>query len=69
MYLDSKLLHTDILKRLNAIKKPQRHLPQRLGVQRSTLYRLSIGREITMGTFLKLLHWLDEDSNRYIKRS
>ena len=62
-------LHKDILKRLNAINKPQRHLPETLGVRRSTLYRISIGRNITLETFFKLVEWLDKDLEEYVLKT
>lgn len=68
MKFDSQLLHKDILRRLNALKKPQRHLSDtKINISRSTLNRLSQNKPITLETFLKLLDWLDYDANRYIK--
>ena len=68
MVFDNKKLHIDILVRLNAIKKPQRHLHKtKINVSRSTLHRLGTNKPITIETFLKLLQWLDYDANRYIK--
>lgn len=66
MQLNTKKMHKDILKRLNAINKPQRYLTDKLGVARSTFWRLGLGRDVTVNTFLKLVQWLDEDVNRYI---
>ena len=67
--LDTKLMHSDILKRLNAIKKPQRHITEKLGISRSTFWRLSTGQDITMETFLTLINWLEKEPNRYIKET
>ena len=67
--LDTKLMHSDILKRLNAIKKPQRYITDKLGISRSTFWRLSTGQEITMETFLTLITWLEKEPNRYIKET
>ena len=69
MMLDNNLLHTDILKKLNRLKKPQRHLPKTIKIERSTIYRIGIGKPITMKTFLILLDWLNKDANRYIKKT
>ena len=66
--LDTKLMHKDILKRLNAIKKPQQHLTKKINVARSTFWRISQNKDITMNTFLKLVHWLEHDPSRYIKK-
>ena len=69
MYFDAKKMHSDILKRLNKINKSQRHLKETsIGVERSTLYRLSQNKHITMETFLILVEWLDKDANYYIKK-
>jgi len=67
--LDTKLMHSDILKRLNAIKKPQRYITDKLGISRSTFWRLSTGQDITMETFLTLITWLEKEPNRYIKET
>lgn len=65
--LDTKKLHTDILKKLNEINKPQRYLPNKIGVSRMVLWRIQNNGEITMKTFLRLLDWLDKEPGRYIK--
>ena len=67
--LDTKLMHSDILKRLNAIKKPQRYITDKLGISRSTFWRLSTGQDITIETFLTLINWLEKEPNRYIKET
>ena len=67
--LDTKLMHSDILKRLNAIKKPQRYITDKLGISRSTFWRLSTGQDISMETFLTLINWLEKEPNRYIKET
>jgi hypothetical protein len=61
-------MHKDILIRLNAIKKPQRYLTEKLKINRSTFWRLSQNKDITMHTFLTLVHWLEKEPNRYIKK-
>jgi plasmid maintenance system antidote protein VapI len=66
MHWDTKKMHTDILRRLNSIKKPQRYLTEKLGVHRSTLYRISQGNDITTKTFLTLIKWLDYPAERYL---
>ena len=67
--LDTKLMHSDILKRLNAIKKPQRYITDKIGISRSTFWRLSTGQDITIETFLTLINWLEKEPNRYIKET
>lgn len=67
MTLDTQKMHRDILKRLNEINKPQRYLYEKLGVARSTFYRLSIGKDITTTTMFIILQWLDRPISRYIK--
>jgi len=69
MYLDTKKIHFDILKRLNSIDKPQRYLADKLIISRATFWRLSQGKEITTSTFFKLIEWLDKDLNYYIKQN
>ena len=67
MHLDSQKLHKNVLKRLNAINKPQRHLNStKIGVSRSTLSRLSKNKPITLETFFKLLEWLNHEPKKYI---
>jgi hypothetical protein len=67
MLLDTALMHKDILKKLYAIEKPQRYLTEKLKISRSTLFRMSHNKELTMTTFLILITWLDECPSRYIK--
>ena len=67
MILKTQLIHTDILKRLNEIKKPQRYITEKLNISRSTMFRMSQNKDITMNTFLTLLNWLNYEPNRYIK--
>ena len=66
MRLDNDKLHRDILRRLNAIDKPQRYLTDKLGVSRSTMWRISIGCPITIETFFKLVEWLDKGLDYYV---
>jgi predicted DNA-binding transcriptional regulator AlpA len=68
MTLDTQKMHSDILRRLNSINKPQRYLTQKLGVSRATFWRLSKGQELKVNTFLKLVEWLEHDVNRYLKK-
>lgn len=69
MILDTKKMHIDIIKRLNKIKKPQRYLTDKLGIARSTFWRLSQGHELKVTTFLKLVEWMDEPIEKYLKRN
>jgi len=64
--LDTKKMHRDILRRLNGIDKPQKYLTEKLGISRSTFWRLSNNHEMKVNTFLKLVEWLDKDINYYI---
>jgi predicted DNA-binding transcriptional regulator AlpA len=66
--INSKKMHRDILIRLNSIKKPQKHLTTKLGIARSTFWRLSKDKEITTNTFLKLVEWLDKGFEEYITK-
>ena len=67
--LDTKLMHSDILKRLNAIKKPQRKKKKKLGISRAIFWRISKGMPVTMETFLTLINWLEKEPNRYVKET
>lgn len=67
MKLDTNKMHHDILKRLNQLSRPQRYLTNKLGVSRSTFWRLSQDKDITVKTFLTLVKWLDKPIDRYIK--
>ena len=67
-YLDRTKLHTDILKRLNEIEKPQRYLEKRINLSRATLSRLlKKDSTINFETFFKLIDWLSEEPETYIK--
>lgn len=68
LYLDNKALHRDLLRRLNELKKPQAYLCERLKIARSTFWRISQNKDITLTTFFKLMEWLDEDLNTYVKK-
>ena len=64
--VDAIRLHSDILARLNRLGKPQRYFSEKLKISRSVLFRLSVGHEMSLDTFLKIVNWLDRDINDYI---
>lgn len=66
MKLNNDRLYSHILRRLNAINKPQKYLTNKLGIARSTMWRLGCGKDITLGTFFKLVEWLDKDLDYYV---
>lgn len=67
-YIDRNKLHTDILKRLNQLGKPQRYLEKRINLSRATLYRLlKEDANLDFTTFFKLIDWLSEEPETYIK--
>lgn len=67
-YIDRKKLHTDILSRLNEIEKPQRYLEKRINLSRATLSRLlKKDSSINFDTFFKMIDWLSEEPETYIK--
>lgn len=68
LWINYNLLHSRVLKKLNEINKPQKHLSEKLKISRVTLFRISKNNEITIETFLKLVNWLDEDVNKFIFR-
>lgn len=59
-------MHRDIIKRLNDIEKPQDYLAKKLSIGRSTIWRLSHGKEISTTNFFKLITWLDNGIGKYI---
>ena len=67
-YIDRNKLHKDILKRLNELEKPQRYLEKRINLSRATLYRLlKKDANLDFTTFFKLIDWLSEEPDTYIK--
>lgn len=67
-YLDRTKIHTDILKRLKELQKPQRYLEKRINLSRATLSRLlKKDADIEFSTFFKLINWLGENPEKYIK--
>lgn len=66
MTINHKRMHKDILKRLNSIEKSQDYLAKKLSIGRSTIWRLSHGKEISTTNFFKIIKWLDNGINKYI---
>lgn len=66
MRINHKKMHKDILKRLNAIGKSQDFLSKKLEIGRSTIWRLSKGKEISTTNFFKIIEWLDNGIEEYI---
>jgi hypothetical protein len=60
-------IHRDVLRRLYQIDKSQDYLSRKLGIGRSTIWRLSKEKEISMSNFLKIINWLDKDISEYVK--
>lgn len=60
-------IHKEVIRKLNKLGKSQDYLAKKYGFSRSTIYRLSHGKEIKLATTLKLLDFLDDDVNKYIK--
>lgn len=67
--LDTKLIHSDILKKLNAMNKSQRYFIEKFNFSKSFFWRLSKGKDISMKTFLTVLNWIEKDPSRYIKQN
>ena len=67
LYLDNEALQQDIVGKLDRLKKPQAYFTERLGLSRSTFWRISQKKEITLSTFFKLVQWLDKDLDTYVK--
>jgi hypothetical protein len=67
-YIDREKLHKDVLKRLNQLKKPQRYLETKINLSRATLHRL-LKKDVNLdfNTFFKLINWLNEEPETYIK--
>jgi len=66
MTIDYLKIHRHILKRLNQINKSQDCFAKKLKIGRSTIWRLSQKKEISMTNFLKIINWLDADLKDYI---
>ena len=67
MKINHQMMHRDIVRRLNSINKPQSHLAKRLEIGRSTIWRLNKGKEISTTNFFKIIAWLDNGIEKYIK--
>lgn len=67
LVLRHKMLHYDIRRRLNELDLSQREISESLQISRSTLHRIKEGQIIEMDTFLKIVLWLGNDINAYIK--
>lgn len=66
--LDTDRLYRDVTKKRYKAKLSQNDVVREIDLSRSTFFRLSHDKDITMHTFLKLITWLDTDANRYIKQ-
>jgi len=62
----TRKMHTDIIKRLDSIKKPRYYLEKKLGISHTVFQRMNKQKHITMKTFIILLEWLDKDASEYI---
>lgn len=55
-------------RRLNQLEKPQRYLEKRINISRATIYRLlKKDANLDFSTFFKLIDWLSEEPETYIK--
>lgn len=66
MRFDHDLLHRDVKSKMRLSAMSQNEMVENIGVARSTLWRLSKGKDITLETLIKLLEWTKKDINRYI---
>lgn len=55
-----------MVKRLNSINKSQDFISKKLGMGRSTFWRLNNGKEISTTNFFKIITWLDNGIEKYI---
>lgn len=67
LILRHRQLHYDIKIKLNQLKLSEREMSKSLDISRSTLHRIKIGSVIEINTFLKIILWLGNDINAYIK--
>lgn len=65
MNFDSDLLYRDVRKKRQRLSMSQNELAKEIDVARSTFFRLSKNKEITMQTFLKLIKWTGKEATRY----
>lgn len=59
-------MHTHLVRRLNSINKSQDYISKKLGIGRSTIWRLSKGKEISTSNLFKILTWLDNGVMPYM---
>ena len=60
-------LAKDLNEALAYHKLSPRKAAKSIGISHSTIYRIQDEKEITMGTFMKLLNWLNKNPLYYIK--
>ena len=68
MIVNYKLLHTDIIKKLNSLKLSQRSGAKQMGVSRSTINRIYNAKPLLLETYLLITDWLHKDLEKYIIR-
>lgn len=66
MKFNHQKMHRDIVVRLASINKSQEYIAKKMGIGRTTIWRLSYGKEIKPSTFLKIVEWLDKPIENYI---
>ena len=64
--LDNEKHYKEILVKLNKVDKSQDYLAAKINTSRRTIWKVGKGYVITLDTFFKLCHWLDEEPSNYI---
>lgn len=67
--LNQKILHIDINKYQRGLMWSEKQMNNAMGICKATRYRISVGKPITMETFLKCISFLDTDVTRYFRKN
>lgn len=60
-----EILNMDLKKKQHSHSMTERQVCIEVGVTRSTLWRLSVGKPITIETLVKIMNWTGKDVRRY----
>lgn len=65
MVFRQDILNMDIKNKQFKNSMSEKQVCSEIGIARSTLYRLSVGKSITTETLVKCIRWTEKDLNRY----
>ena len=66
MKLDTENLRKDLIRSTHPNQETQKQLCDKIGIARSTFWRLKGGHELTVSTLLKIIKHLEKPINNYI---